>query len=256
MEDLFIIPEDPNAKIWRYMDFTKYVSMLIKSSLFFVRSDKFDDKFEGAPTKKDIDSRNEIQDISQTSEVDRKILPIYNQSQKKSIGICSWHLSEYESAAMWKLYLQSNEGVVIQSTFKKLDDSCKSFSELQIHTGLVKYTDYETEQIFQPSIFSRFMNKRKNFDHEKEVRSIFFIQPKYDIDREISEYSEEEIDILCETITGNGKYIKVNINDLIEKVVVSPYSKDWYFELVEEITKKLGFKLPLSYSTLSENPCF
>ena len=33
-------PKDENAKIWRYMDFTKFVSMLDKSALFFTRVDK------------------------------------------------------------------------------------------------------------------------------------------------------------------------------------------------------------------------
>ena len=37
-----------NTKLWRYMDFTKYVSMLSSSSLFFARADTFDDFYEGA----------------------------------------------------------------------------------------------------------------------------------------------------------------------------------------------------------------
>ncbi len=42
----FELPEN-NPKIWRYMDFTKFMDMLDKESIFFTRSDKFDDKFEG-----------------------------------------------------------------------------------------------------------------------------------------------------------------------------------------------------------------
>ena len=31
-----------------------------------------------------------------------------------------WHINEHESAAMWDLYLKSNEGIAIQSTYQKL----------------------------------------------------------------------------------------------------------------------------------------
>ena len=36
------------TKLWRYMDFAKFVSLLESRALFFVRADKLDDPFEGA----------------------------------------------------------------------------------------------------------------------------------------------------------------------------------------------------------------
>ena len=42
-------PPPDDAVLWRYMDFTKFVSFLDKSSLFFARADKLGDPFEGAP---------------------------------------------------------------------------------------------------------------------------------------------------------------------------------------------------------------
>ena len=38
---------DDNKKIWRYMDFTKFIDILENEALFFTRSDRFEDKFEG-----------------------------------------------------------------------------------------------------------------------------------------------------------------------------------------------------------------
>jgi hypothetical protein len=46
--------EDSNI-IWRYMDFTKFVSLLDRSALFFARADKFKDQFEGSWTKKNFE---------------------------------------------------------------------------------------------------------------------------------------------------------------------------------------------------------
>lgn len=38
---------DTNEKLWRYVDFAKFLQMLETRSLFFPRADKFEDTFEG-----------------------------------------------------------------------------------------------------------------------------------------------------------------------------------------------------------------
>ncbi|WP_257150127.1 hypothetical protein [Bacillus cereus] len=38
---------EENAKLWRYMDFAKLVSLLSNQSLYFCKSDEFRDVFEG-----------------------------------------------------------------------------------------------------------------------------------------------------------------------------------------------------------------
>ena len=47
-----------SKKIWRYMDFTKFVNLLDTESLFFCRADRFYDKWEGIFPKKMIDTYN------------------------------------------------------------------------------------------------------------------------------------------------------------------------------------------------------
>jgi hypothetical protein len=51
---------------------------------------------------------------------------------RKIVNISSWHINENESAAMWEICLQSNEGVAIQSTFKRLKDSFHTHKEDEI----------------------------------------------------------------------------------------------------------------------------
>ena len=41
------IPPPVDAALWRYISFTKFVSLLAKNALFFVRADRLDDRFEG-----------------------------------------------------------------------------------------------------------------------------------------------------------------------------------------------------------------
>ena len=41
-------PENNKIMVWRYMDFTKFVSMLENGGLFFCRADLLGDPFEGS----------------------------------------------------------------------------------------------------------------------------------------------------------------------------------------------------------------
>ena len=40
---------DPNMNIFRYMDFEKFVRLMITKSLYFPRLDELEDEFEGSP---------------------------------------------------------------------------------------------------------------------------------------------------------------------------------------------------------------
>ena len=46
-DPLFRKPKDLNSHIWRYMSFTKFVSILSRNELFFPQADKLEDTFEG-----------------------------------------------------------------------------------------------------------------------------------------------------------------------------------------------------------------
>ena len=210
-------PSRSNIKLWRYLDFTKFVSLIDKRALFFVRSDKLEDTFEGAITKK---------------------MSAYRKSTggyKRVFLINSWHMNEYESAAMWKLYLKSEEGVAIQTTFKRLTHSFIS-KEHDVFAGKVKYTDYENEVIPEGNVFNRFLNKRKSFEHEKEVRAMI-LHANNDGDE-------------------SGTYVDVDLNTLIQKVYLSPYSKKWFADLVRSTIDKYEIKTEVMNSNLVDKPFF
>ena len=51
------LPEDPNTIIWKYLDLSKFLDLLISEKLFMSRSDKFEDQYEGTfsePTFEEI----------------------------------------------------------------------------------------------------------------------------------------------------------------------------------------------------------
>ena len=48
-------PESDDIKLWRYMDFYKFESLLENKRLIFPRADKLGEPFEGTRPKGDID---------------------------------------------------------------------------------------------------------------------------------------------------------------------------------------------------------
>jgi len=241
---VFEKPEDENAMIWRYMDFTKFVSLLDKSALFFTRADKLDDPFEGSYSKANVDLRPTVYEGKIPQDVLRTMSAFFEVMRKLTVINC-WHLNEYESAAMWKLYLKSNEGIAILSTFNRLK-SCFKDENHDIHVGRVKYIDYEKDWMPEGNSFYPFVHKRKSFEHEQELRAI--IQKfSYKKNGEIN-WSKPTFD--------DGIYIEVDLDVLVDKIYVAPTSPKWLFELVKSVTKTYKLDKGVLQSTLDDVPVY
>src|ERR1022692_3637225 len=127
----FCLPERDRT-IWRYIDFTKLVSLLEKQALFFARADLLADPFEGAyPRWASMDVIEASPSSLGLSEAARQgMLRMRNirKSLPTSVLVNSWHVGEQESAAMWKLYLKSDEGVAIRSTVDRFVHSFDGYA--------------------------------------------------------------------------------------------------------------------------------
>ena len=59
-------------------------------------------------------------------------------------------MNEFESAAMWNLYLKSNEGIAIQSTYKSLKRTLdKRRGDKDIVVGQVEYIDFNKDLMIE-----------------------------------------------------------------------------------------------------------
>ena len=233
-----IKPKKLNAIVWRYMDFTKFVSLLDKKALFFTRADKLGDPFEGSHPRANIPLRAKIykgeiplEDISE----------IYKLLREFTAVNC-WHLSRHESTAMWRLYLKSNEGIAIQSTFKRLRDSFRD-EKHDIFIGKVQYVAFEKERMPEDPL-SSFFYKRKSFEHELELRAVIQKLPR----KGLSTRSKRPFD--------DGVYVPVDLNLLISKICLAPTSPQWLHELVESITRKYQLDKEVCQSSLDEKPIY
>ena len=218
-------PEDKSIKIWRYIDFTKFVSVFENSALFFCRADKLGDPFEGSYAR----ANKSLREIMYEEESKRLNIPIDRILQalgafgdikkwyRQWMMISCWHMNELESAAMWNLYTKTNESVCIQSTYRLLAECLPE----EAYIGKVQYTDYDEKWMPERNLFTPFMHKRKSFEHEHEVRAIVNKSPK------------KPLAIQDTTLASpTGIWVKVDLHKLIERIYLSPLSPDWFRDLV------------------------
>jgi hypothetical protein len=146
----------PKAKctIWRYTDFTKFVSLLENEKLVFARADQLDDPYEGALSREGVRLfRESVQKAGGPQDAVDMYLRHVPQFREQMFISC-WYVSDHESAAMWKLYLQSPEGVAIRSDSDTLAGALER-SPLTARISMVQYVDYDSVPIALGNFFSR-----------------------------------------------------------------------------------------------------
>lgn len=182
----------------------------------------------------------------------------FERKLRQWTAINCWHMNEGESDAMWKLYLKSDEGVAVQSTFARLSDSFRK-TEQDVYIGTVKYIDFETQTI--PEIhhvshyFSPFLYKRNSFEHEREVRALIQEVPRRPRVSGKTRRVEPEIDMDAPG-WGAGKAVPINLKRLVEAIYVCPASPQWIRAVVEDIVKRYRLTVPVHQSALLKEPFF
>lgn len=221
------LTENDDLFVWKYLDLSKFLDMLLVKKLFMSRSDKFEDQYEGTF------SEPTFEEIKKIAENNPKFLDNY-KSHREKVVISSWHANEYESFAMWQIFTKNNEGIAIQSTIGRLKKAVQLEKHFQQYIGEVNYIDYKKDFIPFDDTFFPFLFKRKSFQYEREVRII-------------SDVTSDNL------IIDNGLKIDVDINELIEKIYIHPKSENWYKKLVIELVRKLGFNFKIEKSDLESD---
>lgn len=227
----FIQPSARYAKLWRYMSFTKLLSSLEDSAIFFSPAADFEDPYEGLLPEGNKFLENFVKSKSSNKKQSNIVV-----ADKSKIMITCWHMSRYESAAMWKLYGQDNETVCVTTKYGKLKNQLISGAQI----GLVQYVDFKTAWVPENNQYYPFMFKRKSFEHEKEVRAL------------IDSDKVDQQDLLLKSEIGFKN--KVDLNLLIDEIYIAPDASDWFFELVKKVVNNYGLKANVIRSKLLELP--
>lgn len=245
-----------SQKVWRFIDFPKFLSLLEYESLYFSRIDKLgDDLWEGQYPKRitakvvTIKVDKDMHDLnpddpsypSSIEELGQDEQKFFRDSARANIKYnfanC-WCLNEYESSNLWQIYSR-DKGIAIQSTVGKLKNCFRNYTESDVHLFQVKYIDYDKEAIDDIGwIFATSIHKRKEFEDEKELRALISFSPAK------KSYYENK----------DGINVKVDVDTLIEQIYLSPQSPSWHFFLVENILERFGLRKTVQKSKLSQKP--
>lgn len=257
--------QPPNeAVLWRYTDFTKFLSFLDSGKLWFASVDTLGDPFEGSNTAADAESPTfhyaaELKGLTPSerkmyeetgitprshAEVDREA----HESWRRFTMVNCWCMSDEESDALWRVYASPLSGIALKTTFDAFSKSL--ICPEQVSVGVVQYIDYHKERIPQNNLMHFYLRKRRAFAHEKEVRAVHLHVPGT-INPTTRQYEHDA--------TGQnlpGKYLQVDIPSLVSRVVVAPFAPDWFLAMTESVVTRYGFTFPVVRSNLSEGPIY
>ena len=230
---LITFPANESSHVWRYLDFTKFVDLLETRSLYFARADHLGDPFEYAIPEATL---REAKVVAPTLP---QLMLRCSQVLQKTMFVNCWHMNEYESAAMWRLYLKSDEGIAIRSTARRLADCFAGYGE-DVFIGQVSYIDYDVDGIEFNCTFNNIFSKRISFAHEKEVRAVVW---QCEGAAEGLKPSEE-----------HGLIVPVDLPCLVEAVYVAPTTAAWFHKLVGHVLQRYGLSVEVRQSSLSKSP--
>lgn len=235
-------PSNKDIKIWRYMDFPKFVDLLTSESLFFSRCDKFEDLFEGSIPLQGVYERKFFlgkcgQENPSSEEFEKQKHDFYEKIKENFAANC-WHINEHESVAMWKIFLNSNSGVAIQSTYSRLHE-CFNTIKNPIYLSIIQYKDFDSNSIDWNwgNYINRLLHKRCHYSFEQELRAIIRCEDGFNFDE-------------------GGAKLSIDINSLIENIYISPSSPKWFSKLVNQLIEDYKFKFNIINSQLDNKPIY
>jgi hypothetical protein len=287
-------PDDPLERVWRYMDFAKFVSLLSIHKLYFSNLEILakDDPHEGllsAPNYRHREWRS-IADLTpeehktifyepMDGEKKRIQFESYRNSKeywlrrrfydRRTLLVNCWHLNRYESAAMWTQYASGGQGIAITSNYARIVESLAAAQE-RVFVGRVAYLDWNSERVDNSSVLP--FSKRASFAYENELRLAFWdLTAQEKINALCANLASHKFDHLYRRITGPinwslieaevatvdylpGIYVPVAIDALINEVYVSPTSPDWFLDLVSTVCEKYMLNRKPVRSDLMSSP--
>ena len=178
-----ISSKDLHMTLWRYMSFSKFMSLLTYQALWFSRLDILQDRYEGMiprATKDRIDEENQQWKRLFTSprhraQVDKMTAHNENSGRRLLVVNC-WFIGECESAHMWKEYGSSCDAVALKSTADRLCRSVLMIPDGHVsHIGRVKYVEHDSHEMtsYQANqAHERAFLKDIRFRDEKELRLV------------------------------------------------------------------------------------
>jgi hypothetical protein len=156
-----------------------------------------------------------------------------------------WTELPYESVALWHMYSSMTQGVALRSTFRKLTNAMRPYSERPIYVGLVRYINYDAEALPEDNLFNPFLHKRRIYEFEHELRAV------------MSDFQAAPPDAQWPTGEGSlGIRVSVQLTDLLERIHVAPAAQDWFAQLVRTMVDRFAPGVEVRASAMKRDPTY
>ncbi len=258
--------EDMDLTVWRYMPFSKFVSLLVYQAIWFSKLSILQDQFEGmmpAATKEMMQAHDHElkKDFAPEHHWQFDEMASRNEQDSRDLLVVNcWFLGESESEEMWDRDGGNNEAVAIKSTVKQLIENIGVYHDKYTHIGKVSYVDYQTHKmtIYQASqgCERAFLKDVKQFQDENEIRIVTMnFKTKYCVSPEGTPYKESDIQGKYMNNSNNdGLNVSIRFQPLISEIRVSPKADDWFLSLVNRIIELNKYEISVKHSEIS-NVC-
>lgn len=228
------IEEDEHEILWRYMDFSKYASILSRGEIWFNLADDLMDPYEGTMPKQVQDPYYEVIREDMGDSTADKVFDIVKKAVRK-FPISCWTHKERQSTALWDQYMTGSNGIALKTTASDLKSSL-SDSRYNFYFGKVNYIDYKNDS-YEFRVPAPVYHKRNSFSHEDEYRVAVKGGP------------DDEEDIFTD-----GGYVSIDKSELISEVYIHPMAEPWFENLVNRVTGDYSIDAEVKKSKLYEHP--
>lgn len=254
------------TKLYRYMDFASFISLIQNKELVFKRTDMYSDKQEGLLPKQINEFYKTFPDKGENEFSEwLELTKDYN----KTIYVNCWSSNEND-ISLWERFCGKDleYGIAICSTLSKMNSALSE----EITMGEIVYVKTnDTITDINKSFTCRDLNvlpcsqyaalmKRIAFKSEGEYRLMLDTVARDSKTVPISIPISTEIQHIKAKVKENENIlvrpVKVTLEQLIEKVIISPYGykNEWYHNLVKALLAEKGPNVQVEISNLLGDP--
>jgi hypothetical protein len=252
---------DPNATIWRYLTFPKFISLLATHALWFSKLRVLTDTLEGTTpelTRIQLKSQHQkMEDWFQEEHLKQQVRRFVEDNEddgRELIVANCWVIGTHESKEMWNTYVGNHEGVVIRSTPRGLANSL-AVSHDSWWLGRVKYVDFArydemtTHEGHQAHLRAFLKSEKYSPENELRVATMNWVAPGC-LNPDGSPPNEKQKAGLVYSTDRLGILVRVQLATLIKEIRSAPAASDWHHNLIGLLINKAGVQCHVARSDL------
>ncbi|ELY73484.1 hypothetical protein [Natrinema pallidum] len=164
----------------------------------------------------------------------------FRQGSQEQYFLNCWRIGTDEDPRFWEKFTPNGDGVAIETTVGQLKHAL--MTDLEMYMGLVRYVDQQRHFIPSTPPASYFY-KNTPFTIENEFRALLYEGPNQVMDLHGRDWDTPD--------HSPHHFVEADLNEIINRVIVSPDTDEEFREQVREVLETNGFDIPVDISRLA-----